>query len=53
MRVKNSRKSGLRILDDMPWGRHVSLFYETKEDLFEIVVPYLRERNAPESKRME
>lgn len=26
----------------MPWGQHVSLFYETKEDLFEIVVPYLK-----------
>jgi hypothetical protein len=26
----------------VPWGSHVSLFYETKEDLCEIVVPYLK-----------
>jgi hypothetical protein len=42
VRARNVRKSGLRILDDMPWGQHVSLFYETKDDLFEIVVPYLK-----------
>jgi hypothetical protein len=42
MRVKKLRKSGLRVLDEMPWGRHFSLFYETKEDLLEMVVPYLK-----------
>ena len=36
------RKTGLRILGDTPWGRHFALFYETKEDLLEICVPYLK-----------
>ena len=42
MPASDSRESGLRILGDIPWGWHFSLFYETKEDLLEIVVPYLK-----------
>ncbi len=30
------RKTGLRVLGDVPWGQHVALFYDTKEDLLEI-----------------
>ena len=26
----------------MPWGRHVGLFYETKQDLLEICRPFLQ-----------
>jgi DNA-binding CsgD family transcriptional regulator len=26
----------------MPWGAHLCLFYETKRDFFDIMVPYLR-----------
>ena len=26
----------------MPWGRHVAFFYETKEDLVEMCVPFLK-----------
>src|SRR3989442_2677151 len=36
------RKTGLRILGDLPWGRHVALFYERKEDLLETCVPFLK-----------
>ncbi len=36
------RKTGLTILGDPPWGRHFGLFYETKEDLLEIRVPFLK-----------
>jgi hypothetical protein len=35
------RRTGLRILGTAPWGRHFALFYETKDDLLEIGVPYL------------
>jgi len=28
--------TGLRLLGDVPWGQHVALFYDTKEDLLEI-----------------
>ena len=32
----------LRLLGDVPWGRHVALFYERKEDLLELCVPFLK-----------
>jgi hypothetical protein len=35
------RRTGLRVLGNAPWGRHFALFYETKDDLLEICVPYL------------
>jgi DNA-binding CsgD family transcriptional regulator len=37
-----SRRTGLGVLDDMPWGTHFCLFYETKEDLLDTVVPYFK-----------
>jgi hypothetical protein len=36
------RKTGLRLLGDVPWGRHVGFFYERKGDLLEICVPFLK-----------
>ncbi len=36
------RSSGLDVLGDMPWGTHFCQFYETKQDLLDISVPYLR-----------
>ena len=35
------RTTGLRLLGDVPWGRHVVVFYDRKEDLLEVVVPFL------------
>ena len=35
-----SRKTGIDVLGEMPWGTHFCLFYETKEDLLDILVPY-------------
>ena len=26
----------------MPWGRHLCLFYETKQDLLDTLVPYFK-----------
>jgi DNA-binding CsgD family transcriptional regulator len=37
-----TRKTGLAILGDVPWGSHLCLFYETKQDLLDTVVPYFR-----------
>ena len=36
------RKTGISIVGDRAWGTHFCLFYETKEDLLEVAVPYLR-----------
>lgn len=34
------RDSGLDIVGEMPWGTHLSLFYETRHDLIDVIVPY-------------
>src|SRR5262245_2146028 len=36
------RKSGIDVVGDMPWGTHFCLFYETKEDLLDTLVPYCK-----------
>jgi DNA-binding CsgD family transcriptional regulator len=36
------RKSGIGVMRDLPWGEHFCLFYETKEDLLDTVVPYFK-----------
>ncbi|NTU42027.1 MAG: GAF domain-containing protein [Nitrospirales bacterium] len=36
------RKSGIDILGDLPWGTHFCQFYQTKEDLLDILVPYFK-----------
>ena len=34
--------TGIDILGNVPWGTHLGVFYETKQDFFDIVVPYFR-----------
>jgi len=34
--------TGIDILGNVPWGTHVGVFYETKQDFLEIVIPYFR-----------
>ncbi|MFL5807459.1 MAG: MEDS domain-containing protein [Roseiflexaceae bacterium] len=36
------RKTGISIVGDMPWGTHFCCFYETKQDLLDILVPYFK-----------
>jgi len=36
------RKTGISVVGDMPWGTHFCHFYETKEDLLDILVPYFK-----------
>src|SRR5258708_7709485 len=37
-----SRKSGIGVVGDMPWGTHFCLFYETKEDLLDTLISYCK-----------
>ncbi|MDQ1253156.1 MAG: hypothetical protein QG646_2304 [Euryarchaeota archaeon] len=36
------RNSGIDIIEDVPWGTHFCQFYQTKEDLMDIMVPYFK-----------
>jgi DNA-binding CsgD family transcriptional regulator len=36
------RKTGIRVTADMPWGAHICLFYETKEDLLDTNAAYIK-----------
>jgi PAS domain S-box-containing protein len=40
--ARASRKTGLSVLGDMPWGTHVCHFYETTQDLLDTLVPYFQ-----------
>ncbi|TFH04641.1 MAG: PAS domain S-box protein, partial [Methanosarcina sp.] len=39
---RNLRKSGIDIIGDVPWGTHFCQFYQTKEDLTDILIPYFK-----------
>lgn len=34
------RPSGIRLMGDMPWGTHICLFYQTRQDLLDSAVAY-------------
>ena len=36
------RRIGVNVLGDMPWGTHVCMFYQSKDDLFDTVGPYFK-----------
>jgi len=36
------RKMGIQFIDNAPWGAHFCLFYETKEDLLDMLIPYFK-----------
>jgi PAS domain S-box-containing protein len=36
------RKTGIALIGEVPWGTHFCQFYQTKEDLIEILVPYFK-----------
>jgi C4-dicarboxylate-specific signal transduction histidine kinase len=36
------RRTGLDVLGDRPWGSHFCLFFDTKSDLLDILVPYFK-----------
>lgn len=37
-----TRKSGIDVVGDMPWGTHFCLFYDTKEDLLDTLSAYCK-----------
>ncbi len=39
--LKSFRKSGISFIQDVPWGTHLSVFYESKDDLLALAVPFL------------
>ncbi len=38
----STRRTGIGVLGDMPWGTHFCHFYDTKGDLLETLVPYFK-----------
>jgi PAS domain S-box-containing protein len=36
------RKAGIDFLGQVPWGTHFCQFYETKQDLLDILIPYFK-----------
>jgi DNA-binding CsgD family transcriptional regulator len=37
---RSLRKTGIRVMGNMPWGAHICLFYETEEDLLDTTAAY-------------
>jgi PAS domain S-box-containing protein len=37
-----TRRSGIDVIGDVTWGTHFCLFYQTKQDLLDILVPYFK-----------
>jgi PAS domain S-box-containing protein len=40
--VVELRKTGIDVIGDVPWGTHFCHFYQSKQDLIEILVPYFK-----------
>src|SRR5438045_5776338 len=36
------RKTGLPVVGEMPWGSHFCIFYQTKKDLRDILIPFFK-----------
>src|SRR3989304_6533739 len=36
------RKSGIKMIGNVPWGTHFCQFYKTKKDLLDILIPYFK-----------
>jgi len=36
------RKTGIDFMGDLPWGTHLCQFYQSKEDLIRVLVPYFK-----------
>jgi len=40
--IEPLRKTGIEIIGDVPWGTHFCMFYNSKDDLLDILIPYFR-----------
>src|SRR4051812_286447 len=36
------RKTGISVIGDVPWGTHFCTFYETTQDLLDILIPFFK-----------
>lgn len=36
------RKTGISLMEELPWGSHFCQFYQTPKDLLEVLVPYFK-----------
>ena len=36
------RQSGIRVVGEVPWGSHICIFYETKDDLLDTAAAYFK-----------
>ncbi|HEY0087527.1 MAG TPA: MEDS domain-containing protein, partial [Candidatus Lokiarchaeia archaeon] len=39
---KQIRDSGINFIGKIPWGTHFCQFYQAKDDLIDILVPYFK-----------
>ena len=39
---EQTRKTGIDIIGDVPWGTHFCHFYRTKHELIDVLVPYFK-----------
>ncbi len=39
---QNIRNSGIDIIGNVPWGTHFCQFYQTREDLMDLLIPYFK-----------
>ena len=37
-----TRRTGIDVVGDMPWGTHFCLFYDTKADLLDMLISYCK-----------
>ena len=40
--ANKDRKLGIDVLGALPWGKHLCYFYNTKQDLVDVLVPYFK-----------
>lgn len=40
--MSNLRKSGIEVLGGVSWGTHFCLFYETKQDMLDALIPFIK-----------
>jgi len=40
--MTSTRRGGVNVLDEKPWGAHACMFYESRDDLLDTVVPFFK-----------
>lgn len=37
------RKTGIDFIGDVPWGTHIGQIYSSKDEIFDVAIPYIKE----------